>query len=181
MKWMRSSCRNARELLLRTAAQVSKPRLRASSTINEPIKPLAPVIKIFILLNFGCKVTHFSGKIRIFAKNLKESSLQVTELLQNLFQHHPNETFSFKQIFKALKFDTHPLKMLAIDTMEEMAWDDFLSKVSDTSYRLNLKTQVQEGGSVVRRMVVTRFCPTMVVRLCLWQSVTRCRRWTATV
>ena len=23
---------------------------------------------------------------------------QVTELLQNLFQHHPNETFSFKQI-----------------------------------------------------------------------------------
>ena len=70
---------------------------------------------------------------------------QVSELLQNLFQHHPNETFSFKQIFKALKLDTHPLKMLAIDTMEEMAWDDFLSKVSDNSYRLNMKTQVQEG------------------------------------
>ena len=70
---------------------------------------------------------------------------QVSELLQNLFQHNPNETFTFKQIFKALKFDTHPLKMLAIDTMEEMAWDDFLSKVSDSSYRLNLKTQVQEG------------------------------------
>ena len=70
---------------------------------------------------------------------------QVSELLQNLFQHNPNETFSFKQIFRALKFDTHPLKMLAIDVMEEMAWDDFLSKVSDTSYRLNLKTQVQEG------------------------------------
>ena len=70
---------------------------------------------------------------------------QVSELLQNLFQHNPNETFTFRQIFKALKFDTHPLKMLAIDTMEEMAWDDFLSKVSDNSYRLNLKTQVQEG------------------------------------
>ena len=70
---------------------------------------------------------------------------QVSELLQNLFQHNPNETFTFKQIFKALKLDTHPLKMLAIDVMEEMAWDDFLSKVSDNSYRLNLKTQVQEG------------------------------------
>ena len=70
---------------------------------------------------------------------------QVSELLQNLFQHNPNETFSFKQIFRALKLDTHPLKMLAIDVMEEMAWDDFLSKVSETSYRLNLKTQVQEG------------------------------------
>ena len=66
---------------------------------------------------------------------------QVSELLQNLFQHNPNETFSFKQIFRALKLDTHPLKMLAIDVMEEMAWDDFLSKVSDNSYRLNLKTQ----------------------------------------
>ena len=54
---------------------------------------------------------------------------QVSELLQNLFQHHPNETFSFKQIFRALKLDTHPLKMLAIDVMEEMAWDDFLLKL----------------------------------------------------
>ncbi|MCR4582247.1 MAG: ribonuclease R [Prevotella sp.] len=79
---------------------------------------------------------------------------QVSELLQNFFQHNPNETFSFKQIFRALKFDTHPLKMLAIDTMEEMAWDDFLSKVSDTSYRLNLKTQVQEG--IFRRKVTGR-------------------------
>ena len=70
---------------------------------------------------------------------------QVSELLQNLFQHNPNETFSFKQIFKALKLDTHPLKMLAIDTMEEMAWDDFLSKVGENAYRLNLKTQLQEG------------------------------------
>ena len=70
---------------------------------------------------------------------------QVSELLQTLFQHNPNETFSCKQKFKALKLDTHPLKMLAIDVMEEMAWDDFLLKVSDNSYKLNLKTQVQEG------------------------------------
>ena len=80
--------------------------------------------------------------------------IQVSELLQNLFQHHPNETFSLKQIFKALKFDTHPLKMLAIDTMEEMAWDDFLSKVGDSSYRLNQKTQLQEG--VFRRKATGR-------------------------
>ena len=35
--------------------------------------------------------------------------------------------------------------MLAVDVMDEMAWDDFLTKASDNSYRLNLKTQVQEG------------------------------------
>ena len=76
-------------------------------------------------------------------KRLNKRMLQ--EMLQTLFQQNPNETFSFKQVFKALKLDTHPVKMMAVDLMEEMAWDDFLSKVSDNSYRLNLKTQVQEG------------------------------------
>ena len=69
----------------------------------------------------------------------------VADAVQALFQAHPGETLGFKQIFKALKLDTHPAKMLAIDVMEEMAWDDYLSKVSDSSYKLNLKTQVQEG------------------------------------
>ena len=70
---------------------------------------------------------------------------QVGKALMGLFQSNPQETFSFKQIFKELKLDTHPLKMIAIDIMEEMAWDDFLTKVSETSYCLNTKTQVQEG------------------------------------
>jgi ribonuclease R len=69
----------------------------------------------------------------------------VADELQALFQAHPGETLTFKQIFKALKLDTHPAKMLAVDVMEEMAWEDWLSKVSDSSYKLNMKTQVQEG------------------------------------
>ena len=76
-------------------------------------------------------------------KRLNKKMLQ--EMLQTLFQQNPNETFSLKQVFKTLKIDTHPVKMMAVDLMEEMAWDDYLSKVSDNSYRLNLKTQVQEG------------------------------------
>ena len=84
---------------------------------------------------------------------------QIAEMLQTLFQQNPNETFSFKQIFKALKLDTHPTKMLAIDLMEEMAWDDFLSKVSDNSYRLNLKTQVQEGTFVRKANGKNSFMP----------------------
>ncbi|MBQ7420219.1 MAG: ribonuclease R [Prevotella sp.] len=70
---------------------------------------------------------------------------QLAEMLQTFFQEHPNETYSFKQIFRALKLDTHPAKMTAIDLMDEMTWDDYLTKTSDNSYRLNLKTQVQEG------------------------------------
>ena len=72
------------------------------------------------------------------------SKRQVADAVQGLFQAHPNEELSFKQIFKALRLDTHPAKMLAIDVMEEMAWDDYLSKASENSYRLNLKTQVQD-------------------------------------
>jgi ribonuclease R len=70
---------------------------------------------------------------------------RLAEMLQTLFQQNPNEVFSLKQIFKNLKLSTHPAKMLAVETMDEMAWDDYLTKTSDNSYRLNLKNQVQEG------------------------------------
>ena len=73
------------------------------------------------------------------------SRRQIEEMLVSFFESHPDQTMSFKQIFKDLHLDTHPLKMLAIDIMEEMAWDDFISRVSDNSYRLNTKGQVQEG------------------------------------
>ena len=83
----------------------------------------------------------------------------VADALQALFQAHPGETLSFKQIFKTLKLDTHPAKMLAIDVMEEMAWDDYLSKVSDSSYKLNLKTQVQEGTFIRKANGKNSFMP----------------------
>ena len=84
---------------------------------------------------------------------------QIIEMLQTFFQEHPNETFSFKQIFRALKIDTHPAKMLAIDTMDEMAWDDYLSKASDNSYRLNTKTQIQEGTFIRKANGKNSFMP----------------------
>ena len=73
---------------------------------------------------------------------------QLAEQLTSFFQSQPNETYSFKEIFRALKLKTHPAKMLAIDVMEEMAWDDFLAKVGDSAYTLNTKGQVQEGSFI---------------------------------
>ena len=87
------------------------------------------------------------------------SKRDVANSVQALFQAHPGETLSFKQIFKALKLNTHPAKMLAIDVMEEMAWDDYLSKVSDNSYKLNLKTQVQEGTFIRKANGKNSFLP----------------------
>ena len=80
---------------------------------------------------------HKSGK--------RLNKARLMEMLQTLFQQNPNETFSFKQIFQKLKLSTHPAKMLAVDVMDEMAWDDYLSKAGDNAYRLNQKTQIQEG------------------------------------
>ena len=70
---------------------------------------------------------------------------QLAPALEAFFQQHPGENFSLKQIFRAHNLDTHPKKMLAIDIMDEMAWDDFLTRTDDTHYQLNQKTQVQEG------------------------------------
>ena len=70
---------------------------------------------------------------------------QMTDVLVSFFQTQPESIFTYKQLFKSLHLDTHPLKMLAVDILEELSWDDFLSKVSATSFRLNLKGQVQEG------------------------------------
>ena len=76
-------------------------------------------------------------------KRMKKKDLE--NALTKLFRDNPESTISYKYIFKTLGLDTHPLKMMAIDIMEEMAWDDFLTKVSEFSYCLNTKTQVQEG------------------------------------
>lgn len=44
---------------------------------------------------------------------------QLTEQLEQFFSTQPGKTFSFKEIFRSLKLNTHPLKMLAIDIMED--------------------------------------------------------------
>jgi len=87
------------------------------------------------------------------------SKREVADALQGLFQAHPNETFSLKQVFKALKLVTHPAKMLAVDVLEEMAWDDYLSQPESNCYRLNLKTQVQEGTFIRKANGKNSFLP----------------------
>ena len=87
------------------------------------------------------------------------SKRQVADALQGLFTASPNETFSLKYIFKALKLDTHPAKMLAIDALDEMCWDDYLSKVGDNQYRLNQKGQVQEGTFIRKANGKNTFLP----------------------
>ena len=87
------------------------------------------------------------------------SKKQLCERLQDFFTSQPGKKLSFKEIFRALKLDIHPLKMMAIDIMEEMAWDDFLTRVTDSSYKLNTKGQVQEGTFVRKANGKNSFLP----------------------
>lgn len=84
---------------------------------------------------------------------------QLEQLLHDLFIQQPDRTLSFKEVFRTLKLVTHPLKMLAIDIMEEMQWDDFLTKVADNAYKLNTKGQVQEGQFVRKANGKNSFIP----------------------
>ncbi len=97
------------------------------------------------------------GKAKKGGKRMNKR--QLTELLASFFQGQPNKTFSLKDIFRNLKLDTHPLKMLAIDILEELSWDDFLTRVTDTSFRLNQSGQVLEGTFIRKRTGKNSFQP----------------------
>ena len=83
------------------------------------------------------------GKGKKAGKRISKKLL--VQQLEQFFSSQPGKKLTLKDIFRALHLDTHPLKMLAMDIMEEMAWDDFLAKVGDSAYTLNTKGQVQEG------------------------------------
>lgn len=92
------------------------------------------------------KNNHNTGKPKKERRGGKRmSKKQLATALEKYFASQPDKTLTLKDIFRALHLDTHPLKMLAIDIMDEMSWDDYITKVSDNSYKLNTKGQVQEG------------------------------------
>ncbi|MCH4182779.1 MAG: ribonuclease R [Prevotella sp.] len=97
------------------------------------------------------------GKNKKSGKSM--SKKQIIEILENFFSNEPNRTFNLKEIFRILKFNTHPLKMLAIDAMDNMSYNDYLTKVNDTSYKLNQNSQVQEGTFVRKANGKNSFIP----------------------
>lgn len=92
-------------------------------------------------------------------KGKRMTKKQLSEALQSFFSSQPGKTLSFKEIFRALRLDTHPLKMLAIDVMEEMTWDDFITKVTGIKpYSLNGKTSCRNKISLEKLKWYEIFC-----------------------
>ena len=68
-------------------------------------------------------------------KHMRKSEL--AEQLMTWMQMRPGEDFALKQIFRGLNLTTHPLKMLCVDILNEMAEDDFLQVMENGHFKLN--------------------------------------------
>ena len=90
-------------------------------------------------------------------KHLKKKEL--VEILLNYFRTKPNEAFSLKQLFQALKLTTHPGKMLCIDVVEEMLEDNFLIEIEKGRYKINNKGQILTGTFVRKSNGKNSFIP----------------------
>ena len=68
-------------------------------------------------------------------KHMRKNEL--AEILMTWMQMRPGEDFSIKQIFRSLNLTTHPLKMLCVDILNEMAEDDFIQVMENGHFKLN--------------------------------------------
>jgi ribonuclease R len=76
-------------------------------------------------------------------KRLKKKEL--AKMLMELFQNNPAEVYDIKRIFRGLKLDTHPAKLLCMDLLEDLAMDDYIKETEKLHFRLNTTGQVFEA------------------------------------
>ena len=67
-------------------------------------------------------------------KRLKKKEL--AKMLMELFQYNPAEVYDIKRIFRDLKLDTHPAKLLCMDLLEDLAMDDYIKETENSTDRL---------------------------------------------
>lgn len=69
----------------------------------------------------------------------------MAELLMELFQQNPDWEFTTKRIFSDLGLKTHPLKMLCLDVLSDMLFDEYVREVSRGKFKLCSFGQTLEG------------------------------------
>ena len=73
------------------------------------------------------------------------SKKAMAELLIELFQQNPNWEFTTKRIFADLGLKTHPLKMLCLDVLSDLLFDEYVREVSRGKFVLCDFGQTLEG------------------------------------
>ena len=67
------------------------------------------------------------------------------QTLIELFQQHAGEVYDLKRLFRELKLNTHPLKMLCVDCLDDLLVEDYIKETEKYSFTLNAISQVMEG------------------------------------
>lgn len=70
---------------------------------------------------------------------------QLVEKLTDLIQLNAPESVSLKRIYAELKLNTHPLKMLCLDILQDMLTDDFICEPEKGRYKLKNPDQIVTG------------------------------------
>lgn len=70
---------------------------------------------------------------------------QLVEKLTDLIQLNAPESVSLKRIYADLKLNTHPLKMLCLDILQDMLTDDFICEPEKGRYKLKNPDQIVTG------------------------------------
>ena len=70
---------------------------------------------------------------------------EMAKMLMELFQNNPAEVYDIKRIFKELRLDTHPAKLVCMDLLEDLAMDDYIKETEKLHFRLNNTGQVFEA------------------------------------
>ena len=85
------------------------------------------------------------------AKSKKKNKLQginkkeIHQAVAKYLACHPGEYFGLKQLFRAMKFTTHPLKMLCIDVLNDMLEHDDIVRNDEGEISYNGHPQLCEG------------------------------------
>ncbi len=84
------------------------------------------------------------------SKSNKKGGKRITKkeliaLMVDLFQSKGSESLALKDIYRILHLDTHPAKVLCMDVLEELLFDDFIVEKPKYNYHLNAPCQVMEG------------------------------------
>lgn len=70
---------------------------------------------------------------------------QLVEKLTDLIQLNAPESVGLKRIYAELKLNTHPLKMLCLDILQDMLTDDFICEPEKGRYKLKNPDQIVTG------------------------------------
>ena len=70
---------------------------------------------------------------------------QLADTVVAYFERQPGREIELRTIFRELRLNTHPAKMLCVDVLDELAHDDYVVECGPMRYRLAASTQVFEG------------------------------------